>query len=104
MSEVKLTSENFESEVLNSSDTVLVDFYADWCGPCKMLAPLIEEIAEEYRGRIKVGKINVDEERELANRYQIVSIPTLLLFKQGKIVKTSVGFRSKSELEEMVNS
>lgn len=104
MSEVKLTSENFESEVLNSSDTVLVDFYADWCGPCKMLAPLIEEIAEEYRGRIKVGKINVDEERDLANRYQIVSIPTLLLFKQGKIVKTSVGFRSKSELEEMVNS
>ena len=104
MAEVKLTSENFESEVLNSNDTVLVDFYADWCGPCKMLAPIIEEIEIEYRGRIKVGKINVDDEKELANRYQIVSIPTLLLFKQGKIVKTSVGFRSKSELEEMLHA
>ena len=104
MSEVKLTNKNFESEVLKSDKMVLVDFYANWCGPCQMIAPILSEIAEEHSGKLKVGKINVDEERELASQYQVSSIPTLLLFKEGKIVKALVGFRSKSEIEEMINS
>ncbi len=104
MSEVKLTNQNFESEVLKSDKMVLVDFYANWCGPCQMIAPILSEIAEEHSGKLKVGKINVDEERELASKYQVSSIPTLLLFKEGKIVKALVGFRSKSEIEEMINS
>lgn len=104
MSEVKLTNQNFESEVLKSDKMVLVDFYANWCGPCQMIAPILSEIAEEYSGKLKVGKINVDEERELSSKYQVSSIPTLLLFKEGKIVKALVGFRSKSEIEEMINS
>ncbi len=104
MSEVKLTNQNFESEVLKSDKMVLVDFYANWCGPCQMIAPILSEIAEEHSGKLKVGKINVDEERELASQYQVSSIPTLLLFKEGKIVKALVGFRSKSEIEEMINS
>ena len=98
MSEVKLTNQNFESEVLKSDKMVLVDFYANWCGPCQMIAPILSEIAEEHSGKLKVGKINVDEERELASQYQVSSIPTLLLFKEGKIVKALVGFRSKSEI------
>lgn len=104
MSEVKLTNQNFESEVLKSDKMVLVDFYANWCGPCQMIAPILSEIAEEHSGKLKVGKINVDEERELASKYQVSSIPTLLLFKEGKIEKALVGFRSKSEIEEMINS
>ena len=104
MSEVKLTNQNFESEVLKSDKMVIVDFYANWCGPCQMIAPILSEIAEEHSGKLKVGKINVDEERELASKYQVSSIPTLLLFKEGKIVKALVGFRSKSEIEEMINS
>ena len=104
MSEVKLTNQNFESEVLKSDKMVLVDFYANWCGPCQMIAPILSEIAEEHSGKKKKKKINVDEERELASQYQVSSIPTLLLFKEGKIVKALVGFRSKSEIEEMINS
>ena len=104
MSEINLTSKNFEEEVLKSEITVLVDFFAAWCGPCKMIAPLISEIAEKHEGKVKVGKVNVDEENELAMRYQILSIPTLVLFKEGKIVKTKVGLSSKSEIEDMINS
>ncbi len=104
MSEIKLTNENFEKEVLNSEEMVLVDFYADWCGPCQMIAPILSEIAEEYNGKLKVGKINIDEQRELASRYQVSSIPTIMLFKNGHIENILVGFRSKSELEKMINN
>ena len=91
--------ENFEEEVLKSEGTVLVDFYADWCSPCKMMAPVIDSIAEEESGNIKVGKINVDDNPNLAERYGIMSIPTILVFKQGNIVKTFIGVTAKSEIK-----
>ena len=100
MAEIILTKENFESEVLNSDIPVLVDFWATWCGPCMMLSPVISEIAEELNGRIKVGKVNVDDEQELAIKYKVASIPTLLLFKNGKLEKTSVGFMPKNSILE----
>lgn len=96
--ELKLNSENFEKEVLNSDKPVLVDFYADWCGPCKMMAPIIGEIAEELQGKAKVGKINVDENQELAMKYEVMSIPTLIIYKNGKEAKRFVGVRDKNEL------
>ena len=100
--EVIITKENFEKEVINSDIPVLVDFWATWCGPCRMLAPTIEEIAKEYEGRVKVGKINVDEEGELAIKYGIASIPTVLLFKGGQIVDKSIGYAPKSRFENML--
>ena len=100
MAEIILTKENFESEVLNSDIPVLVDFWASWCGPCMMLSPVISEIAEELNGTIKVGKVNVDDEQELAMKYKVASIPTLLLFKNGKLEKTSVGFMPKNAILE----
>lgn len=99
--EITLTESNFESEVLKSDKPVLVDFWADWCGPCKMLAPTIEQITDENEGTIKVGKVNVDDEAELAQRYGIVSIPTVILFKNGEESKKSVGFVPKETLEAM---
>lgn len=102
MLEVNLTSENFEKEVVNSDKPVLVDFWATWCGPCKMIAPVLEEIAEEYKEDIKVCKVNIDEQADLAVEYQVTVIPTLVLFKNGQVMNTSVGFHSKSELEEMI--
>ena len=102
MNEITITSGNFESEVLNSDIPVLVDFWASWCGPCRMLAPVIEEIAKEYDGKIKVGKVNVDNEQELAIKFKIVSIPTVLLFKNGEIADKSIGFKTKKEFEEML--
>ena len=104
MSEINLNIKNFEEEVLKSELPVLVDFYATWCGPCKMIAPSISKIAEEYKGKVKVGKVNVDEENELAMKYQIQNIPTLILFKNGKPVNTLIGLNSKSEIENMINS
>ena len=100
--EVIITKENFEKEVINSDIPVLVDFWASWCGPCRMLAPIIEEIAKEYEGRVKVGKINVDEEGELAMKYSIASIPTVLLFKGGEVVDKSIGYTTKSRFENML--
>lgn len=99
--ELKITSENFESEVLKSDKPVLIDFWADWCGPCKMLAPVISQIAEENEGIIKTGKINVDEEPELAKEFGIISIPTVMLFEGGKQTKMSVGLVPKEKLEKL---
>ena len=102
MAELKITAANFENEVLRSDKPVLLDFYADWCGPCKMLAPVLHEIAEESTGALKVGKINVDEQMELAMRFQVSSIPMLVVFKDGKAAAKSVGYRSKAEITAMV--
>lgn len=100
MAEIKLTSANFENEVLKSNIPVLVDFWAEWCGPCKMLAPVLSEIAEEYEGKVKVAKLNVDEEVALTMQYGISSIPAVFLFENGEIVKKSVGFAPKDALIE----
>ena len=96
--EIKLSSENFEKEVLKSEKPVLVDFYADWCGPCNAMAPVIEELATELDGKAKVGKINVDENSDIAVEYNVMSIPTLIVFKNGKEEKRLVGLRDKEEL------
>ena len=98
MNEVRLTKNNFKDEVLNSNIPVLVDFWATWCGPCRMVAPIVEEIADEYDGRIKVGKVNVDEEPELAMQFRVASIPTLMVFKNGQLVNTAVGYRPKADI------
>ena len=98
MNEVRLTKNNFRDEVLNSDIPVLVDFWATWCGPCRMVAPIVEEIADEYDGRIKVGKVNVGEEPELAMQFRVASIPTLMVFKNGQLVNTAVGYRPKADI------
>lgn len=102
MKEVKLTKSNFREEVINSDIPVLVDFWAPWCGPCKMISPVISELAIDYAGKIKIGKVNVDEEMDIANEYQIASIPTLILFKGGKVEKRSSGFMPKEDIERMM--
>ena len=96
MSAIKVTNENFD-ELINSENTTLLDFYADWCGPCRMLGPVIEEIAEEKKD-INVGKINVDANKELANKFSVRSIPTMIVFKNGKEIKRLVGFLPKEEI------
>ena len=98
MSVLKVSNENYKEEVLDSEKTVLVDFYADWCGPCKMMAPVVEEISEELQDKVKVCKVNVDENQDLAMQYGIMSIPTLVFIKNGKLEKTLVGLRDKQEL------
>ena len=102
MAEIILTSDNFETEVIGSEIPVLVDFWAPWCGPCKMLGPVISQIAEENEGKVKVGKVNVDEEDELAAQYGIQSIPTVLLFKGGEVVEQSLGFKPKAFFEGLI--
>jgi len=101
--EITITKDNFETEVLNSKKPVLIDFWATWCGPCKMIAPVIKEISEDFADTLKVGKVNVDTEGELAVKYGVMSIPTLLLFKDGEVVKKSIGFMAKEQLIEEFN-
>lgn len=103
MLEVTLTKDNFEKEVINSKIPVLVDFYADWCGPCKALSPVISEIAKEYDGKVKVCKLNIDTEDEIADSYNVMSVPTLLLFKEGQIAKMMVGYRPKKDIENLIS-
>ncbi len=98
MAEIKITVDNFEQEVIRSEQPVLVDFWAAWCGPCRMLAPAVAQIAAECEGKIKVGKVNVDEQPELAQRFGIMSIPTVLVFKDGKKVNQSIGLVPKDKL------
>ena len=97
--ELKITDNNFEAEVKESSLPVLVDFYADWCGPCKMMAPLVAQLAESYDGKCKIGKCNTDENPGLCREFKIMSIPTMIFFKDGKAVETVIGAVSKNELE-----
>lgn len=101
--EIELTSANYEGEVLKSDMPVLVDFWASWCGPCRMLAPVIEEIAEEYNGKVKVCKVNVDDEGAIAAQNAIVSIPTVILFVNGKPVKKLVGAHAIDDYEDMID-
>ena len=100
----EFTTENFNQEVLESKTPVLVDFWAEWCGPCRMIAPLIDELDEDFKNKALIGKVNVDSESEISSKYGITSIPTLLFFKNGEIVDKHVGAASKSQLEEKLNS
>ena len=102
MAELKITRENFENEVMKSNIPVLIDFWAPWCGPCRLMGPIIEQLAEEYEGKAKVGKVNVDEEGELSQAFGVMSIPTIVLVKDGKVVKQAVGARPKTEVEAML--
>ena len=99
--EYKFTTDNFETEVLQSSLPVLVDFYADWCGPCKMMAPVVEKLAEELDGKVKVGKCNIDENMQIAQRYRVASIPTFMVFKEGRACCTQLGAMSADKLKKM---
>lgn len=100
--EKTFTTANFEVEVLKADKPVLVDFYADWCGPCKMMAPAVEELAEELADVAVVGKLNVDDNEEIAMRYGVMSIPTLIVFKNGEAVKKTIGVQPKEDIEQMV--
>jgi thioredoxin 1 len=102
MAEIILNKDNFESEVLKSDMPVLVDFWAAWCGPCKMLAPTIAELAEEYEGKVKVCKYNIDDDASVAIKYGVASIPTVLLFKDGDVANKTIGFVPKAEIEAML--
>lgn len=102
MSEITITKDNFEAEVLKSDKPVLLDFWATWCGPCRMLSPVVAQLAEKYEGQVKVGKVNVDEEPELANAFQVSSIPLVVVMKEGKVVNSSLGFRPLEQIEALL--
>lgn len=104
MAELEITKNNFTDEVMNSDMPVLLDFWATWCGPCRMISPIVKELAEEYSGKLKVGKVNVDEEAELASTFGITSIPTIVLIKNGKTVNSSIGFMTKDQIVKMINN
>lgn len=100
----QFTDSNFQEEALESAIPVVVDFYADWCGPCKMMSPVIDELATDYEGRVKIGKVNTDENRGVASKYNIMSIPTILLIKNGQVVDQVVGAVPKTVLEQKINN
>lgn len=102
MAEIILNEQNFKQEVLESNIPVLIDFWADWCGPCRMLSPIIEEIANEYDGKVKVCKVNVDEESNIADAFRVSSIPLVVVMREGKLVDSCVGYRPKEEIEKML--
>ena len=104
MSELVLTDGNFKSEVLDSKVPVLVDFWAEWCGPCKMLGPIVEKLAKDYSGKLKVGKLNVDDNSETPSQYGIQGIPTLIFFKNGQVANQIVGFQPEHKLKSVVDS
>ncbi|MDR1662820.1 MAG: thioredoxin [Endomicrobium sp.] len=101
---IEINETNFEKEVLYSDRPVLVDFWAAWCGPCRMFSPIIEEIASQYNGKVKVFKVNTDENMSLSTKFQITSIPCLILFKNGKVLNKIVGFKPKGDIEKLINS
>lgn len=102
--EIKVTKQNYDKEIRNSQGIVLVDFWATWCGPCQMLSPILEEIGNKYKNKIKICKINVDEEQELAEKNKIMSIPSVFIYKDGKLVNNFVGYRSVEEIEELIET
>ena len=104
MGVVTLTDKNFEEEVNSSAVPVLVDYWAEWCGPCKMISPLVEEMAEEYSNRLKVGKLDVDENQSSASKQNVMSIPTLLIFKEGEVVAQQIGAVNKTQITEFIES
>lgn len=104
MAEIVITKDNFDTEVLKSDIPVLLDFWATWCGPCKMIAPFVEEIAKEYEGRIKVGKVDVDRESYLADFFSINSIPALFVIKNGEVVNSALGYRPKADIEKLLEN
>ena len=99
---ITITKDNFDSEVINSDKPVLLDFWAQWCGPCRAVAPIMEELSTEFEGQAKIGKVNVDEQGELAAKFRIMSIPTVMLFKQGQVAEKVIGARSKADFTDMV--
>ena len=103
MSEIQLTDDTFDNEVVKNTDPILVDFWAPWCGPCRMLAPLVAELAKEYDGKVRVGKLNTDDHPNAATRYKISAIPTLLFFKGGKVIEQMVGVHSKADIKKILD-
>lgn len=101
--EVKFTANNFEAEVMQSQVPVLVDFYADWCGPCRAMGPVVDKLAKQYDGKVKVGKLNVDDEMELAQKYRVANIPTFLIFKNGQEVERMMGITSEQDLSQKLD-
>jgi len=104
MSDVTFTDKNFQEEVLKASGIVLVDFFATWCGPCKMMAPIIDRLAEAYKGKVKMGKLDVEESPETAGKYGVQSVPTIIIFKDGEVVDSSIGFQSEEALRKKLDT